>query len=310
MARVISVNSSNERKTRKAPRERVKLLSGFGIEGDAHAGQGHRQVSILSDASMARMRSMGIETFPGCCGENIDIGDCGEMYTMLPGVRFRIGASAEVRITEIGKDNSDGHADNVIRGNIFPDEGVFAEVLNDGEVRAGDIMEAVRSDGYLAAVLTVSDSASRGVYPDESGPAVMELLRKSGFQPARYHVEPDDYQALVSRMSAWCDDGFVDLILTAGGTGLSVRDVTPEATAEVCTRAVPGIPELMRLRSAEITRTAWLSRAFCGIRKRTLVVNLPGSLKASVECAGFIIPVLGHALEILRGDVAHCGHAD
>ncbi len=310
MARVMSVNTSERRQTGKTPREKVALITGHGIEGDSHAGQGCRQVSILSDASMAKMRSRGIETFPGCCGENIDIGDCGEMYTLLPGVKFRIGGSAEVRITEIGKDNSDGHADNVITGNIFPEEGVFAEVLRDGEVRPGDLMEAVRGEGYLAAVLTVSDSASCGVYADESGPAVMELLRKNRFQPARYHVEPDDFQALSSRLSSWCDDGFVDVILTAGGTGLSIRDITPEATAEICTRTVPGIPEMMRLRSSEITKKAWLSRAYCGIRKRTLVVNLPGSLKASVECAGFIIPLLGHALEILRGDVAHCGHAD
>lgn len=310
MARVISVNSSGKRQTQKVSRKSVMLLKDHGIQGDAHAGQGHRHISILSDASMSKMRSRGIETFPGCCGENIDVGDCGEMYTMLPGVRFRIGSSAQVRVTEIGKDNTDGHADNVIEGNIFPEEGVFAEVLKDGEVRPGDELEALRDDGFLAAVLTVSDSAFRGDYADESGPAVMDLLRNSGFSIARYHVEPDELPALVSRMSSWCDDGFVDLLLTTGGTGLSIRDVTPEATAEISTRQVPGITELMRLRSSEVTGTAWLSRAYCGIRKRTLVVNLPGSVKGAVECTGFILPVLGHALEILRGDVAHCGHSD
>jgi molybdenum cofactor synthesis domain-containing protein len=230
------------------------------------------------------------------------------MYTMLPGVRLRIGAAAQVRITEIGKDNSDGHADNVIKGNIFPEEGVFAEVLSDGEVRPGDEVAALRQEGYLAGVLTVSDSACRGDYPDDSGPAVMELLRKNGLQPARYHVEPDEMDALFSRITSWCDDGFIDVLFTAGGTGLSPRDVTPEATLRACTREVPGIAELMRQRSSEVTPTAWLSRAYCGIRKNTLVINLPGSLKASVECAGFVLPVLGHALEILRGDVRHCGH--
>lgn len=310
MARVISVNSSSERQTRKVPRESVMLVAGHGIEGDAHAGQGHRQLSILPDASMGRMRAKGISTFPGCCGENMDLGDCGEMYTMLPGVRLRIGDSAQVRITEIGKDNSDGHADNVIEGNIFPEEGVFAEVLDGGRVMPGDEVTALRHEGYLAAVLTVSDSACRGDYADESGPAVMELLRENGLQPARYHVEPDEMEALVSRMESWCDDGFVDVLFTAGGTGLSVRDKTPEATMSICSREVPGIAELMRLKSSEVTSTAWLSRAYCGIRKRTLVINLPGSLRGSVECAGFVLPVLGHALEILRGDVSHCGHGD
>ena len=151
-------------------------------------------------------------------------------------------------------------------------------------------------------------------YTDQSGVLRftddLTLVPEDQRPKVKKYVEPDDFQALSSRLSSWCDDGFVDVILTAGGTGLSIRDITPEATAEICTRTVPGIPEMMRLRSSEITKKAWLSRAYCGIRKRTLVVNLPGSLKASVECAGFIIPLLGHALEILRGDVAHCGHAD
>ncbi|MBN2587247.1 MAG: hypothetical protein JXA64_11985 [Candidatus Fermentibacteraceae bacterium] len=310
MATVISVNTSSERRARKVPRESVVLLRDHGIEGDAHAGEGRRQVSILSDGSMGRMRAGGIAASPGCCGENIDVGDCFELHTMLPGVSFRIGDSAVVRITEIGKDNSDGHADNVIQGNIFPEEGVFAEVLEEGSVRPGDMMTAMRDGGCLAGVLTVSDSASGGIYADDSGPAVMELLKRNGFQPARYHVEPDDIEALVSRMSAWCDDGFIDVLFTAGGTGLSPRDVTPEATRRICPREVPGIAELIRLRSSEITPTAWLSRAYCGIRSRTLVINLPGSLRASVECAGFALPVLGHALEILRGDVTHCGHGE
>jgi molybdopterin adenylyltransferase len=310
MARVISVNTSAERKARKVPRESVMLLKGHGIEGDAHAGEGRRQVSILSDGSMGKMRARGIDTSPGCCGENIDAGECRELYTMLPGVSFRIGDSARVRITEVGKDNSDGHADNVIQGNIFPEEGIFAEVLEGGEVRPGDGMTALRDGGYLAGVLTASDSACGGVYPDESGPAVMELLRRNGIRPARYYVEPDDIEVLVSRMSAWCDDGFIDVLFTAGGTGLSPRDVTPEATRRICQREVPGIAELMRLSSSEVTRTAWLSRAYCGIRNRTLVINLPGSLKASVECAGFVLPVLGHALEILSGDLSHCGHGE
>lgn len=309
MARVISVNASDRRQTRKAPRESVRLLEGHGIEGDAHGGPGSRQLSILSDASMGKMRASGIETSPGCCGENIDVGECGEMYTMLPGVRMRLGNSAVVRITEIGKDNSDGHADNVIKGNIFPEEGVFAEVLEEGEVRPGDAVTCLRDEGYLAGVLTVSDSASRGIYPDRSGPAVMELIAGAGFRPARYHVEPDDLDALSSRMSAWCDDGFIDVLFTTGGTGLSPRDVTPEATEGICGRKVPGIAELMRMRSSEVTPMAWLSRAVSGVRGRTLVINLPGSLKASVECAGFVLPVLDHALEILRGDVEHCGHS-
>lgn len=308
MARVVSVCISGKRQTRKSPRDSVRLIKGYGIEGDAHAGSGTRQISILSGTSFAKMEVAGISTSPGCCGENIDIGGCAELHSMIPGVRLRLGENAVLRITEIGKDNSDGHADNVIEGNIFPKEGIFAEVITGGEVFPGDECVVLRDKGYVAGVLTVSDSAFAGKYRDGSGPAVVDLLEKNGYTPARYAVIPDELSHLTAQMQSWCDDGFIDVLFTAGGTGLSIRDVTPEATMEICDREVPGIAELIRLRSSEVTETAWLSRAVSGIRKRTLVVNLPGSVKASVECAGFVLPVLHHALEILRGDVSHCGH--
>ncbi len=307
MAKVKSVNTSPERGTGKVPVEVVLLVPGRGIEGDGHAGPGSRQVSILAWGSLEKMRTPGLKPYPGCCGENIDVDRCVELYSILPGTVLAVGERARLRITGIGKDNSDGHADRVIRGNVFPKEGAFAEVLTGGEVRPGDTLNVPRTEGFTAAVLTVSDSASRGDYPDESGPAVMNLLNEAGYTVVRYYVEPDEPGLLESRIAAWCDDGFTDVLFTVGGTGMSVRDITPEVTSNVCSRDVPGIPELMRLKSSEITSAAWLSRARCGIRERTLVVNLPGSVKASVECAGFVLPVLDHALEILRGDVAHCG---
>ena len=222
-------------------------------------------------------------------------------------MQLKLGDSAVARVTQIGKDNSDGHADNVIQSNIFPIEGVFAEVLAGGAVKPDDTVEVLRNNGFTAGVLTVSDSASRGDYEDLSGPALIELLDDNGFLPARYAIVPDEVPQISAKLRSWCEDGFLDVLFTTGGTGFSVRDVTPEATSKVCDRDVPGIPEMIRQKSAHIVESAWLSRARAGIRKRTLVINLPGSRKAAVECAGFALPILEHALEILRGDIEHCG---
>ena len=286
------------------------LIENFGVEGDAHAGSDSRQVSILSELSLAKMEAAGIRTSPGCCGENIDIDGTIELHTLLRGVQLKLGDSAVVKVTEIGKDNSDGHADNVIKSNIFPLEGIFAEVLIGGTVKPDDPVEVLRNSGFTAGVLTVSDSASRGDYQDLSGPALIELLDTSGFLPARYAIVPDEMPGITAKLENWCEDGFLDVLFTTGGTGFSVRDITPEATCEVCDREVPGIPEMIRQKSALIVESAWLSRARAGIRKRTLVINLPGSRKAAIECAGFTLPILGHALEVLRGDIEHCGHGD
>jgi molybdenum cofactor synthesis domain-containing protein len=307
MAEVAAVCLSEKRRVRKTKQDSVLLIENFGIEGDAHAGPGPRQISILSELSLARMEAEGISTCAGCCGENIDVGGAGELHTLLPGVKLKLGDSAVVRITEIGKNNSDGHADNVIKGNIFPLEGVFAEVLHGGAVKPGDTIEVLRDPGYSAGVLTVSDSASRGDYSDLSGPALIELLHSNGFLTARYAVVPDEEPEISAKLIKWCDDGFLDVVFTTGGTGFSVRDVTPEATGMVCDRNVPGIPEMIRQKSSGIVNSAWLSRAVAGIRKKTLVINLPGSEKAAVECAEFALAVIDHGLEILRGDVTNCG---
>ncbi len=307
MARVAAVCLSVRRQVKKIKQDSVILIENHGIEGDAHAGPGSRQISILSELSLARMESEGISTFPGCCGENIDVGGAVELHTLLPGVKIKLGDSAIVKVTEIGKDNSDGHADNVIQKNIFPVEGVFAEVLTGGTVKPGDTIEVLRNSGFTAGVLTVSDSASRGDYSDLSGPALIELLSINGFLPARYAVVPDEVTEISAELTKWCDDGFLDVLFTAGGTGFSIRDVTPEATIMVCERNVPGIPEMIRQKSAETVNSAWLSRAVAGIRKKTLVINLPGSEKAAVECAEFAFTVIDHGLEVLRGDIKHCG---
>lgn len=159
---------------------------------------------------------------------------------------------------------------------------------------------------FKAAILTASDKGSRGERVDLSGPAIQEMIEPEGYTVTEYKIVPDDQETLESEMKHIADEGIADIIFTTGGTGFSMRDVTPEATIAVSDRLVPGIPEAMRAYSMTITNKAMLSRAAAGIRKQTLIVNMPGSPKAVKESLDFILPPLRHGLEILLGEASEC----
>jgi molybdopterin adenylyltransferase len=158
-----------------------------------------------------------------------------------------------------------------------------------------------------AAILTLSDKGSRGERTDESGPALAAWLAERGVRTLLSHVIPDEFDKITAVLSEWADSDIADLILTTGGTGVSPRDVTPEATMQVCTRLIPGIGELMRFKSLEITPMAALSRAMAGIRNQSLIINLPGSPKGALENLEAIWPLIGHAVEKIRGGDEDCG---
>jgi molybdenum cofactor synthesis domain-containing protein len=149
-------------------------------------------------------------------------------------------------------------------------------------------------------ILTVSDRSAYGERPDLSGPALVELVSTQGWTVARTAIIADDLVALREVLSAWADGGEVDIILTTGGTGFAPRDVTPEATRAVIEREAPGLAEAMRAESLKVTPHAMLSRAVAGIRGKVLIINLPGSPKAAVENLQVVMPVLAHAVELLR----------
>lgn len=159
---------------------------------------------------------------------------------------------------------------------------------------------------FQAAIITASDKGAQGQREDISGQVVREILEKNGYAVVHQVILPDDRQKLADAMKQLCDVTCVDLILTTGGTGFSRRDVTPEATLDVVERLVPGIPEAMRLNSLQITKRAMLSRAVAGIRKGTLIINLPGSPKAVRENLEYVITELAHGLQILRGEASEC----
>jgi len=155
-------------------------------------------------------------------------------------------------------------------------------------------------------ILTVSDKGARGEREDKSGPAIREMMEAAGGEIVRAKIVPDEQDEIRAALLEWSDEG-LDLILTTGGTGFSPRDWTPEATKAVLDRETPGIAEAMRRAGMEKTPTAMLSRAAAGIRKRTLIVNLPGSEKAVRESLEAILPALPHGVEVLKGTASECG---
>lgn len=159
---------------------------------------------------------------------------------------------------------------------------------------------------FKACVITASDKGSAGQRDDVSGRLVQQLL-SSLAETISYTVVPDDREQLAAEMIRAADQLEVDLIVTTGGTGLSLRDVTPEATRMVIDREVPGLAEAMRAKSLVKTNRAMLSRGIAGTRGRTLIINLPGSPKAVEECLAVVLPVLDHALLLLRGETSECG---
>lgn len=158
---------------------------------------------------------------------------------------------------------------------------------------------------FRIGVLTLSDKGARGERVDESGEEIKRMVADLG-EIARYQVIPDDFTGIVVTLTAWCDDDSLDLILTTGGTGMTPRDVTPEATATVLERLVPGLPEAMRAESLKKTPHAMLSRGLAGLRGSTLIVNLPGSPRAVRENLAVILPALPHGLAKLKGDPSDC----
>ncbi len=151
-------------------------------------------------------------------------------------------------------------------------------------------------------ILTLSDRSSRGERADSSGPALAALIQAEGWSVVKQALLPDEESAIRAILTSWADSGEMDIILTTGGTGFSPRDVTPEATRAVIDRDAPGLAEAMRAASLQVTPHAMLSRVVTGIRRKTLIINLPGSPKGAVENLQVVIPVLPHAVQLLQED--------
>ena len=309
MGKITAICISEKKGTPKTEVESALLRSGWGIEGDAHAGNWHRQVSLLSLEKINEFREKGAQVCSGAFGENLVV-EGFDLKNLPVGSRFRIG-EAVLELTQIGKECHSHCAIYQVMGDcIMPREGVFTEVIRGGEIRKGDeitLLPFDYSQPLTAAVITLSDKGAAGEREDKSGPLIVSMLQEKGYRVIETLLLPDEQKLLERQLLRLSDQRQVNLILTTGGTGFSKRDCTPEATMAVATRNAPGIAEAMRAESMKITPRGMLSREASVIRNQTLIVNLPGSPKAVKECLSVIIDQLEHGLLILLGRDGECG---
>lgn len=308
MGKVLAVCTSDRRGIQKTDVRSASFVAGHGVEGDAHAGDWHRQVSLLSADKIEAFRARGAEVAYGAFGENLVVEGI-DFRALSVGTLLRCG-DVLLEMTQIGKEcHTHCAIYHQVGDCIMPREGVFARVLHGGTIAVGDEMTVERRAEPLpwqAAVITLSDKGARGEREDKSGPAIAERLRANGYEVIEQLLLPDDKEQLRTQLIRLCDQRRPDLILTTGGTGFSPRDTTPEATLAVAERSVPGIAEAIRAASMAITPRAMLSRAVSVIRGKTLIVNLPGSPKACMESMDVFLDVIPHAMELLRGEAQDC----
>ena len=289
--------------TAKGAVPRAELRKEHGLEGDAHAGDGHRQISLLDATDIQTMQAQGLDLDPGAFGENLVV-EGAELQSIGLGTLLRVG-DAELEVTQIGKVcHTPGAIYHSVGDCIMTRAGIFARVVRGGQVAPGTSVEVTRlvsREVIQSAVITVSDRRAAGTAEDTAGPAVADTLERLLRSRVSWTgVVPDEAQIISDTIRDLADRSF-DLLVTVGGTGCGRRDVTPEATRAVITREVPGLSEAMRAASAQITPHALLQRGVCGIRGSTLIVNLPGSRKAALENLTVILPALPHAVHLLRG---------
>ena len=299
---------SEAKGTEKRPVASVTLIANHGLSGDAHAGNWHRQVSLLSADKVDEFNARGGKAEIGAFGENILVS--GIDFKSLPVGSILRAGEVVLKMSQIGKEcHSHCQIFHRVGDCIMPREGVFATVEHGGELHAGMelTVEPPPVDAPLrAAVMTLSDKCFAGERVDTSGPRAAQLLSEAGYDVVELVLLPDAQKKIERELIRLADSRQVDLIITTGGTGFSLRDVTPEATLAVATRTAPGIAEAIRAESLKITPRAMLSRGASVLRNKTLIVNLPGSTKAVEEGLAVILPQLEHGLRILKGTAHDC----
>lgn len=301
MAKIMAVCISEARGTEKRNIHTAEFIENWGIKGDAHAGNWHRQVSLLSYEKIKAFQEKGADITDGAFGENLVVS--GYDFTKFPvGTRFLCN-DVILELTQIGKECHNGCAIYQRMGEcIMPTNGVFAKVIKGGTISEGDAFAPM----YRLAEITLSDTAAAGQREDKSGDMVCAIAETNGFQIVSRKIIPDDEKMLTALLCELADNNQADLILTTGGTGFSTRDNTPEATLAAIERRADGISEAMRYRSLQVTPKGMLSRGVSGIRKKALIVNLPGSPKAVGECLEYVIGPLKHGIDILKGVTGNC----
>lgn len=305
MGKIYSINISEKKGTVKHPVEAAGVIEGFGLNGDAHGGDWHRQISLLDIESIREAGQGKADLNPGDFAENITTEGL-DLQTVKAGNILKTG-SCVFEITQIGKECHGGcEIKKKIGDCIMPKQGIFVRILRGGEIKTGDSIEILPV--IRAGVLTLSDKGYRGEREDVSGETVKSMIKRIGCSAVKYEVLPDDIERIKETLISWSlpVEG-IDVIFTTGGTGFSKRDVTPEATAAVLDRQIPGFSEAMRMEGYKNNPRAILSRGVSGIKNGTIIINLPGSVKGVREGLDVVLDVLPHAIGILKGEETECG---
>ena len=291
--------------------ESARFVHDYGIDGDAHAGNWHRQVSLLSYEKIEEFNKKGADVTDGAFGENLVVE--GIDFRSLPVGTILKTNDVILKMTQIGKEcHTHCQIYKKMGECIMPTQGVFAQVIKDGIIKIGDSMEVQMPDPdrpYTAAVITLSDAGARGERIDASGPLITDRLKDAGYDVIEQLMISDDKEGIKKELIRLSDQRQVDMIITTGGTGFSPRDNTPEATKEVMTKDAPGIAEAIRSDSMKKISRAMLSRAASVIRGKTLIINLPGSPKAVSESMDTFMDCIDHGLKVLRGEVTNCARS-
>jgi molybdopterin adenylyltransferase len=307
-ASIRSVNRSEKKGEVKAPVPVIHLTTG-GIQGDAHAGPWHRQVSLLAVESILKYeKSTGTQVPDGGFGENITT----EGFTLhhaRPLDRFVCG-EVILELTQVGK-KCHGNKCAIYKQSgdcIMPGEGIFCRVIRGGVLKAGDRLE-YHPYTFRMKVITLSDRASRGFYPDRSGPAIIEEMgqwfnEKKSAHASSSVVLPDDREAFSNELGAAIKEK-VDLVFTTGSTGLGSRDMAPEVAVQHMDRQIPGIMELIRVKHGLVNPNAALSRSIAGQAGKTLIFVLPGSTRAVTEYLEEIQKSLWHMILMVNDIDSH-----
>ena len=311
MAKITAICISEKRGIQKKFVNSAKLIENHGIEGDAHAGNWHRQVSFLDQEIIDKFNEKGAGVAPGAFGENIIVSGLDVLHLPI-GAYLHIGSSL-LEITQHGKECHDHCQIYYKMGEcIMPKSGVFTKVIKGGDIKVGDEVKIIerKDKPFTAAVITLSDKGFKGEREDLSGPAIINRLKEDGYEVVEYILIPDNEEFLKKSLLRLSDQREVDLILTTGGTGCTPKDITPEVTKSVFDKEIPGISEAIRAESLKFTSHAMLSRGVSGIRNKSIIINLPGSPKACLESMDVFLKPIVHAIKLVHGLDGECARKD
>lgn len=306
MSKIQAISVSDRKGVRKKNVDSAFFKDDFGIDGDAHAGKWHRQVSLLAIESVKKMQEKGLDVKSGDFAENVTTEGL-DLLSLPVGTKLKIGG-INLIISQIGKVCHHRCAIYYQAGDcVMPKEGIFGVVRGSGELKAGDTIENLGKTGFSVGIITLSDRASRGEYEDKTGADLEKYISENmDTSFIRRDIIPDEKERLETLLKDFADTQELDLVITNGSTGVSPRDIAPDGTLPLLEKRLEGFEEAMRGASFKVRDTAIVSRAVCGIRKGTLIINLPGSPKGAVENISVIMNAVIHALKKIKGDTSDC----